>query len=248
MHWTESDFPPRWPERLQQLVGQSNPTQWAENASLRGNAWEVLRTALLGYAGFHARKLGSLSDSDLGDLAAQKALDLLGQLDSQQWRPIDESPSAIRAYLSTVARNGVIDLLRAHARMSALPEPEELAMHQASHSLLEAQGRPPSDEIEAVEFVDQLRCCVESLSPRARKLWFFRVLYEMPSKWIARHPEIQMTVGHVDVTLQRCRETIRECMAQKGLKLRVLPPGTFAVLWEACVGDRDDLIEKESRA
>jgi RNA polymerase sigma factor (sigma-70 family) len=248
MRSADSGSPTRWPERLQQLVWQLHRAEGAANASVRGNAWQILRVALSGYARFHARKLGPVAEADLLDLTSQKSLDLLDQLDSHQWKPVGESPGQIRAYLSTVARNGVIDLLRRTARMSTLPEPEELAMHEASRSLLRARNCPPSDDIEAADFVVQLRYCVESLSPRARRLWFFRVLYEMPSKWIAKHPEVQMTVGHVDVTLQRCRETIGECMAKKGMKLRVLPPGTFAALWEACVRDRGNLSEEEGHA
>jgi hypothetical protein len=53
----------------------------------------------------------------------------------------------------------------------------------------------------------------------------------MPSKINAQHPDVAMNAGHVDVTLQRCRQHVRSCMQEKGFDAREIPAGTFSVLW-----------------
>jgi DNA-directed RNA polymerase specialized sigma24 family protein len=69
------------------------------------------------------------------------------------------------------------------------------------------------------------------MQPRSRRIWLFRVFYEMPTRDIASHPDISLKPGHVDVLLQRCRETIRDCMRAKGHDLHEIPPGTFIEMW-----------------
>ncbi len=236
----------RWPQRLQALVAQLHAGGEAAGRESRGEIWLILRTVTAGYVRFHGTRRGRLSAAEVADISAQKSLDLLLRVDSHQWRPDREDPGQVRAFISTVSRNGVVDVLRRQGRTTRLPDPEELAMRNPQPNSAAGANERPTDRVEAAEFVECLHDCVGGLTPRARKLWFFRVLYEMPSKGIANHPEIRMTVGHVDVALQRCRRTISECMADKGMKLRVLPPGTFAALWELCVRDRGVLLEEES--
>ena len=74
---------------------------------------------------------------------------------------------------------------------------------------------------------------VEQLSRRSQVIWFFRVFYEMPSKDIAVHPEVCMSVNHVDVDLRRSRHAIQDCMRRRGFETHEMPTGTFAELWEA---------------
>jgi len=244
---------PRWPSRLQELVQELHgtaeaagaPTRGGRVSTLRGDIWLILHSTLTAYTRFHARRLGPLSDSDLADLVSEKSLDLLARIDTQQWDPIDEAEGRVRAFVSTVARNGVVDNLRANSRLTELPDTELTTVQPLHSSKGREHERHASDALEASEFVACLSTCVESLTPRARKLWFFRVLYEMPSLLIARHPDIQMNVGSVDVALQRCRQSINECMQTKGMRLRALPPGTFAALWEACAQQRNTLAEEE---
>ena len=80
--------------------------------------------------------------------------------------------------------------------------------------------------------VDSLRDCLGKLQPRTRLVWYFRVIHEMPSALIARHPKVTLNPGHIDVILQRARDAIRACMNEKGLDPGDMPTGTFVGLWE----------------
>lgn len=240
--------PPHWPQKLQDLAEKLAVAKGAERRSLRGEIWRVLIAAVSGYARLHTYKLGWLPDAELNDLASVKALELLERIDGHRWELDRETAPQTRAFVSTVTRNGVVDALRRTARTIAVPEPEALALPTGMKTSPSQVAPSSSDGVEAMEFVERLRECVETLAPRARKIWFFRVFYEMPSKWIARHPEILMEVGHVDVTLQRCRKQIGDCMQTKGMKVRELPPGTFAALWDSCARERSRLAEGEQHA
>ena len=65
------------------------------------------------------------------------------------------------------------------------------------------------------------------------RIWFLRVFYGTSSKDIALHPKISLKVSHVDVLLQRSRQTIRKCMNRRGYEPRDMPPGTFVELWKS---------------
>jgi DNA-directed RNA polymerase specialized sigma24 family protein len=82
------------------------------------------------------------------------------------------------------------------------------------------------------EFVRAFEACAKKLTSRDRTVWFFRVFYEMPSRQIAAHPEVDVSIQNVDVILLRCRRKIRACMHAKGHDSSDLPPGTFEALWK----------------
>ena len=92
---------------------------------------------------------------------------------------------------------------------------------------------PTDARVKRGEYAAALCGCAERLKPRSRSIWLLRVLFELPSKQIATHPEVTLNPGHVDVILQRCRQIIRDCMQKLGYEPRDMPPGTFAELWKA---------------
>lgn len=187
--------------------------------------WALLTLALLKSAHAYAGRFGHLPVEDARDLAAEKASELVARLDSKAWRPADDSAAQVRAFLATVARNAVVDWWRERARVAPAAETLEVAS---------AGDPPPSPEqaVDGGQFAHAIADCASRLSPRGRRVWFLRILFELPTAQIARDPWVSTTPGAVDAILARCRHRVRECLARKGLALGPLPPGTFAQLWE----------------
>jgi RNA polymerase sigma factor (sigma-70 family) len=217
----------RWPGEIARLASDATSHQDDE---ARNRLWMLLYSALELYLRLHASRQGWVDRADIHDLAAEKSLELIQKLDSQTWNVQDSSAGEIKAFLSTVARNSLVDLLRRSGRHEPLPDPDALEV-RPSH---DRETVMPDGDVERSQFTQALEQCVGLLKPKWRTMWFFRVFYELPSKVIARHPEVQLKPSHVDVVLQRCRGQMRECMRRRGFDVSDLPPGSYAALWEAC--------------
>jgi RNA polymerase sigma factor (sigma-70 family) len=220
---------PRWPVRLAALLTELRAATEAEHRdALRGETWLLLHAALSRYA---ANGIPRLSVEDREDVAAEKSLDLLARAESGAWRVDGRSPGEIAAFLATVARHGVVDWSRRQARWV---RPRSGAAMEDLESIPHRTLTPASPEVrvEGREFARALRDCAEALQPRARRAWFFRVFYDMPTREIAAHPNIALQPGHVDVLLQRSRQAVRDCMQSRGHATQDIPPGTFAELWK----------------
>jgi RNA polymerase sigma factor (sigma-70 family) len=161
-------------------------------------------------------------------LASEKALDLVRRLESGAWDLEGRDPGEVTGFLSTVARNGLVDLFRERGRHV---EHEEHEIEPAAGSA--AAPELPPVPLERKAFARSLRDCASRLTARDRTVWFFRVFYDLRSREIAQHPEVRLKPAHVDVILQRCRKAVGECMSRKGHEPGELPPGTFAELWDA---------------
>jgi len=230
----KDNIEPRWPTRLQQLCQLLQTTGDAsEKDEARSEAWLLLNSSIFRYLCHQAPRMGSLDRADLEDIAAQKSLDLLQKSEQAEWDLAGRSPAEIAGFLATVARNGLLDMLRRTTRQIQ-PDPDENPdWMNRNQSGFKANGgaNQPSLRLERREFVEALRDCAADLQPRSRMIWFFRVFLEMASKEISTHPEVGIKSSHVDVILQRARESIRECMEQKGFQPHDMPPGTFIELW-----------------
>jgi RNA polymerase sigma factor (sigma-70 family) len=201
----------------------------------RSAAWVALRDGLVRFLRSQARGFRGPSVEDLEDLASAKALELVVRAESGEWRLEGRSGGELAGYLATVARNGLIDLGKKRRRTVSQPDPGD-------DGDSDPNGRPvplsaslvtPSDAAtQAREFIDSLRDCLVQLQPRARRVWFYRVFYGMNSRAIGQHPSISLPAAHLDVVMQRARDSIRTCMQGKGFEPTDLPAGTFAALWE----------------
>ncbi len=225
-----------WPRRLRELCGElGSATPPGTRELIREEAWILIGVALRRYLRHHASQLGPLSPEDLEDISSTKTLDLIRRAESKTWDPAGARGPEIATYLSRVARNGLVDHLRARGRFVRAAEDE--GDDSAHHGGAELDAFPQTEGADLGtarnEFAEALRLCAGALPPRSRTVWFFRVFYEMSTKEIADHPEVRLNPAHVDVLLQRARETIRKCMASKGLEPHDMPPGCFAALWEA---------------
>lgn len=227
---------PRWPARLKDLcLALGSARDGPEREDARGEIWLLLNSSILQYLQFHTARLGKASREDREDIAAQKALGLMSRLEEGLWDVSDRTPSEITGFLSKVARNGLVDLLRETGRRVEPKEDDrpEWDVGGSSQESTVNRADSPDIQVERKEFASELRRCAEQLSPRSRLVWFFRVFLEMSTKEIAAHPEVGLKTGHVDVLMQRARDAIRDCMHRKGYEPHDMPPGTFVELWRA---------------
>jgi len=192
----------------------------------------ILTSALRHYARGHAARRGRVDDEDLRDIAAEKALELLRRFESGAWTLEEGEGAGLRGYLSTIARNGVLDLLKRRGRFVTL-EAEEGEEAPATFDLTTwtSSAADPANITVRQGYVHGLRDCLSRLPVRNRRIWVLRVFYEMASRVIATHPEVGLTAPHVDVLLQRTRDQLRGCMQKKGLAPSEMPAGTLVELW-----------------
>jgi len=231
-----------WPERVMEIARAWKDSPPEAHRTLVSELWLLLNAALAQSLRQHSKRFGPVDSEDLRDIASQKSLDLLCSLDQEKWDPAATSAAQLCAFISTVARNGLVDHIRTieSKRSRNIDVPEEMEGGLGEES--PAEVHPPDVVADRSRFAQALLDCAERLKPRPQAIWFFRVFYEMPAKEIARHPEVAMNPAAVDVTLMRCREKIRACMEAKGLDPRDMPPGTFVTLWETfrCRGGVDE--------
>ncbi|HEY6195751.1 MAG TPA: hypothetical protein VI504_11980 [Candidatus Eisenbacteria bacterium] len=196
----------------------------------------LLNTALCHYLRRHCAKMGPVPPAVLEDIASAKALDLFVKSELNQWSLAGRTAPELCGYLSAVARNGLVEYLREARRHVPLADSaggssdgsaEEARVTRASAE----QG--PDRVLERREFALALRDCLEQLESRPRRMWLFRVFYEMSSKEIAVHPEFQLTPANVDVILHRTREVVSRCINSKGYARSDVREGVFAELWSA---------------
>jgi len=226
---------PKWPTRLREVSSElENPQDESSQRRASGEAWEILFSALSLYLRFHASRLGRVAPEDREDLAADKSLDLLRRIVSGKTDLSNRSSAEIESFLSKVARNGLLDFVRKAGRWVALGEEDgaKWGVRLAQQESTAARVDSPDGLVERREFAAALRRCTEQLSPRSRWIWFLRVFYGMSSKDIAVHPKISLRASHVDVLLQRSRQTVRKCMNRRGYESRDMPPGAFVELWK----------------
>ena len=222
-----------WAERTIHLATiWRSETEPALRDRLLGDLWLIVNAALRMYLRLQASRYG-VSEEDQRDIASRKTLELLQRFDGGRWDPAGRGPASLCTFLSTLARNGLID----HVRVVESKRRRSLDWREDEAALeleLRRMHTEPALELGAdrESFAEALCGCAAALTPRARKAWLLRVFYDKPSREIATHPEVAMKPATVDVTLARCRESIRQCMVSKGFDADDIPPGTFAALWE----------------
>jgi DNA-directed RNA polymerase specialized sigma24 family protein len=194
--------------------------------------WVLLNLALQKYARKHAHWGGALSADDISEIASQKASELLRRIDSKDWDPAGSSAAQLCGMLSTIARNGVVDLRRVRRREVSAPEGFDVPLSSRAWGGQPGVEESPESGVESAAYAQAIVDCAAGLSVRARRAWYLRVLYEIGSADIARDPAVATTPAGVDAMLARCREQMRSCLAAKGFDAGPLPPGTFVKLWE----------------
>ena len=223
-----------WPERIIELgTAWPQAEDTVERDRILSEMWLLLNAAITRYLRFHSRRYGYGAQEDLQDIASEKSLELLRRIDNRMWDPTDASPGQLCSFISTLARNGLID----HMRVIGSKRADEVEAVDSGRILPGTALRPRDESTDAGadrdRFVEAISECAGLLKARTRMIWFLRVLLEMPSKDIAHHPGVNMKSAAVDMALSRCRTVIRQCMEEKGFKADDVPSGSFAALWEA---------------
>ena len=219
-----------WPGRLIELAAESTRAAGPRKQTARTQLWLLLNTVLFYRIQREAARVGALTREDLQDLTSEKSLELMSRIEDGRWRIDDTAPATIVSFIATVARNGVIDLQRRKKPGAPLHEVEEAMDGSRSHDKPYIQ---PDVLPEQRQFVGAIVDCASVLKDMHRRIWLFRVLLEMSTKDIARHPDVGLEAGNVDVILQRSRNSVKACMAKKGFETKFLPPGVFSALWRA---------------
>jgi len=229
------DSEPGWAILLAGLLEQLGD-ELSDGARLakRTEAWVLLNAALRRYLRRHAARMGRFDPADLEDIASEKSLELVARAESRTWR-VSRSRAAgeLAAYLDRVARNGIVDALRARARQADFEEEHRVATDGRTDAASSWADRGPGPDslVESRDFVAALSECAGALPRRSFIPWFLRVFHDMSTREIATHPDVGLKPGHVDVILMRAREAISRCMQAKGHDPAGMPPGTFIELW-----------------
>lgn len=228
-----------WAERVALLAEQlATPLADSARGIARAELWVLLSSALARFARSQARTLGPLTREDLEDLVATKALDLLHRIESGALVLRRGDSSEVSGFVAQTSRNAIIDLLRrervrrgnGHAAETSV-DASELAGGRSNDAI------QPSNRVEFAEVTAALEQCVETLAPRARRIWIFRTFFEMSSRDIAAHPEIRLNPANVDVIVGRARTTLRDCLTKAGMDASHLAIAGVARLWERFVRD-----------
>jgi RNA polymerase sigma factor (sigma-70 family) len=225
----ESRWPVHFVETCRSLQTSSDPAS-ADHA--RGQLWLILNSVIHRSVSYHASRYGGVPREEMEDIAAQKSLDLLNRIQAGDLDLTDRTPQQLTSFLSSVAENGLMDLFRQHSRTTRL-ETEDPTSEADDFRLKPRGATGPTDRIESKAYAAALRECAEHLESRARKVWMFRVFYDLSTLEISSHPEVQIKPGYVDVILQRVREAMRKCMRNKGHDTHEMPTGVFVEMWRA---------------
>jgi len=226
-----------WAERMLLLAQQlAFPLEDTARAHARGELWLLLSAVLARFARSQVRTLGPLSREDLEDLVATKALDLMHRIESGSLVLSREEDGDVSGFIARTSRNAIIDHLRRERTRrggnndhAGSIDVTELAIDPAH------DGDAPSNRVELEELTRALEKCVENLSPRARRIWILRTFFEMSSRDIAAHPDIQLTPANVDVIAGRTRSALRAGLKQAGFDASHLAVADIARLWDRFV-------------
>jgi len=231
---SDDSAPAGWAMRLRELVaGWFGAADERTAASLRGETWILLYGIVAMCVRSRARSLRSLGADDQRDIAAQKALDLMRQLDARSWDPTRAAPEQVRAYVVFTARHALLDYAGSRSR-------DVVGFDETEGAGRTLGGSSPTQEatIDSRACAAAIVACLSSIPERNRAAWCLRVLLELTSEQIGRHPLVRMTPGAVDVLLFRVRAVMRRCLLGKGVDAKALPTGTYVRLWESLEADR----------
>jgi DNA-directed RNA polymerase specialized sigma24 family protein len=239
----------QWPVRLAEAFDLFRAARASEECrEAWERLWALLYFGLLRCARAMASRRGLQEIPDLEDIASKKSLDLLRRAESGALDLSGKEAAEVVAFLSAVARNGLLDVVRKEARNPVL----SLGPNGRSPLAADPGGRPsgglaprwqrsavapnPRAGVESRDFARALRACVEAMPARSMRIWFFRVFLEMSSREIAMHPEVNLKPAHIDVIIHRARTAVTSCLEGKGYTPDALPAGSFTELWEHFCG------------
>jgi DNA-directed RNA polymerase specialized sigma24 family protein len=210
----------------------------AEREARVSELWRLLNLVLNQYIRAQARRFGGLDADQVADVAADKALDLMSRIERRDWDPAAVSDAQVCAFLGSVARNGVVDVLRRRRREVVVDMAVPVADGEegAPWSRM-AAGLGAESAIDGTRYAHALLACAGGLTARARRAWVMRIFGNLAVAQIARHPRVATSLGGAHLMLNRARRMMRRCMEAKGFEVRNMPAGTFVALWDLIESD-----------
>jgi RNA polymerase sigma factor (sigma-70 family) len=223
---------PLWAAEIARLSRILSPAaRDAGSTEVIERLWTVVSLAIRRYLHIHGSRFASVRAEDLEDLGSQKTLELIEKIVSRSWDLTNRSASEIAGYISTSARNALLDHGRRAGRL-VRPEDNEWERVMTESTPEPSSGTRHADSVDAEAFSRDLIGCLGHLAPRARLIWFFRAFYDLSSREIAEHARIKLEVGHVDVLMQRTRAAIQQCLRRAGHDTSEIPAGVYARVWD----------------
>jgi RNA polymerase sigma factor (sigma-70 family) len=232
----QDDGPP-WAVELQVRARRLRDAATRDASRERRGFWNLLHSSLLAMLSVQRRRLGWVNDEDLLDIAAEKGADLLARFESGRWTLVEAAPWECRGFLSTVARNGLIDWLRRNRNQVIRGDDADTMLADQPDASMAAQTSLAADRS---HFVKALMDCLRKVNARDRRIWVLRVVHDLSTRQIAAHPDVLLKRGHVDVILYRCRESLRACLHGRDIEPGDLPAGVFTELWLQLQDGKED--------
>ena len=130
------------------------------------------------------------------------------------WNTIPpQKPESLKGYLAKVLRNGALSMLR---KLNAKKRGSG-AVEEVIDELREAETDSPESITDAKLMGELINGFVCGLEKQQRIIFVKRYWYLCPSKQIAK--ECDLSVGHVNVTLHRLRQQLKNYLEQEGFKI-----------------------------
>ena len=130
-----------------------------------------------------------------------------------------ENRSQLKTWLVGILKHKVIDLIRSHARLVALPEANGDEGDELDRLNFKADGHfiePPNDwgdpqqALQQAQFFEVLEACLEHLPPALGRLFLMREWMELSSQEVCK--ELAITPTNLYVQLHRARLRLQECL------------------------------------
>ena len=130
-----------------------------------------------------------------------------------------ENRSQLKTWLVGILKHKVIDLIRSHARLVALPEANRDEGDELDRLNFKADGHflePPNDwgdplqALQQAQFFEVLEACLERLPPALGRLFLMREWMELSAQEVCK--ELAITPTNFYVQMHRARLRLQECL------------------------------------
>lgn len=127
--------------------------------------------------------------------------------------------SQMKTWLVGILKHKVIDLIRSHARVVALPETPDDDGDELDRLQFKADGHfaeapndwgDPQQSLQQAQFFEVLEACLERLPPALGRLFLMREWMELSSQEVCK--ELAITPTNLYVQMHRARLRLQECL------------------------------------
>lgn len=136
--------------------------------------------------------------------------------------------ASIRTWLIGILKHKIIDEFRRQSRDATSIDPDEAAWEDAETTRIDqafikdghwahtlSEWGNPEQGVYGDQIWRLIERCLDSLSPRAARLFMLREIWEMESEAVCA--ELAISANNLWTTLHRARLSMRQCLEQNGL-------------------------------